>query len=90
MSKTVVNSFWCLNCGRCGLPLARPQSCQREKFHRKRLFCFWCRRFCNHVECKSPEEEQEFQERFALGEFQEEAKESMRFIDENNLDDMWS
>lgn len=89
MSKTSVNSFWCMKCGRQGIPLARSQAMQREKFHKKRLYCLWCKREVNHVECKTPEEEREFQERFALGEFQEEAEESMRFIDEENyLDDL--
>ena len=82
-SKMNEHRFCCLNCGRTGIPLGRPESHRREKFHRKKLYCPWCKNTVNHAEVKNDIELYEFQEAFAAGEFQEEAAISMRECAEN-------
>ena len=59
------------------IPLARKINHAREKFHRKKLYCPWCKVTINHIECRNDEEVQEFLERFQKGEYQDEAKESL-------------
>lgn len=66
------SNFYCLNCGRKGIPIQRPSSRKRERFHRKKLYCTSCKITCNHVECKSDEDVREFLEAFEEGAFQEE------------------
>lgn len=79
--KMSEHSFCCLNCGRRGIPLGRPEARKREKFHRKKLYCPWCHRTVNHVEITDDFELYEFREAFEAGEFQEEAEISMKECD---------
>ena len=74
------HSFWCINCGKRALPLLRPNSRNREKFHRKKLYCYHCKQEINCIECKSEEEAYEFQIMFENGEFKEEALASLEHI----------
>ena len=74
------NDFYCLNCGRKGIPCVRPDSKRREPFHRKKLYCIFCHLECNHVEINSDEQRAEFLEMFEHGDFIEEAKASITFI----------
>ena len=67
------HSFWCLQCGKQGIPLSRPSSHKRERFHRKKLYCPNCRYVVNHIECKDQFEVNDFKMLFADGYFQEEA-----------------
>lgn len=67
------SEFYCINCGQRGLPLLRPRSHRREKFHRKKLYCPHCRLTINHVECKNEAEVYEFKQMFENDEFQQEA-----------------
>ena len=71
------HKFFCLNCGRPGIPIRRKLGQQHEAFHRKKLYCPWCKVTINHIECRNDEEVQEFLERFQKGEYQDEAKESL-------------
>ena len=73
------HTFWCINCGKQALPLLRPNSKIRERFHRKRLYCYHCQNVINCIECKSDEEVQEFKALFEQGEFKQEAEESLEF-----------
>ena len=77
---TVSNRFFCLSCGREGIPLARHAGKQREKNHRKKLYCIHCKETVNHIECKNEIDVREFREDFERGVFLNEAKESMAFI----------
>lgn len=79
MGRTTVHDFYCLNCGRRGLPLQRQESLKRSDGHRKKLYCFWCKATCNHIECKTQEDVINFQEKFENGEYKEEAKVSMKY-----------
>ena len=45
MKKTsrTMHRFFCTNCGREGLPLARKTGHQHQKGHLKNLYCPWCK-----------------------------------------------
>lgn len=76
----VSSSFYCMNCGCRGLTLPRTRAHQREKFHRKRLYCPTCRIDVNHIECRNDIEAYEFKEDFAAGVYKEEAQNSIDYI----------
>lgn len=80
MPKTTEHSFYCIQCGKAGIPLARKKSLQHERFHRKKLYCPWCKTTVNHVECKSQEDIFTFKQNFEAGAFKEELQESLLFI----------
>ena len=77
------HSFYCLNCGLRGIPLMRPNSRKREKFHRKKLYCPHCKITVNHIEITNQFDLNEFQEAFANGDFVAEAIESVKECAEN-------
>ena len=81
--KTEEHYFCCINCGRTGIPLMRPLSRKREKFHRKKMFCPFCGRTVNHIECSSSIEVEEFKTAFAMDMFKEEAALSIKECAEN-------
>lgn len=85
MAKTeaIYHDFYCLKCGQRGLPLPRKRSLQHEKFHRKRLYCPWCKVDIAHIEVRTQEELNEFTESFLAGDFEEEAEESIQHCKEN-------
>ena len=74
------HDFYCLNCGHKGIPCQRPDNRRREPYHRKKLYCIFCHLECNHIEINTEEQRQEFIELFEAGEFVEEAKTSINFI----------
>ena len=61
---TLDHSFYCIQCGNKGIPLARCEARRKEKFHRKKLYCCFCKEEVNHIECKTLEEVQEFKKNF--------------------------
>jgi hypothetical protein len=77
---TEQHDFYCLKCGRRGVPLARKLGKQRGKWHRKKMFCFYCRVEVNHMECRTQDEVDQFKKWFEEGKFIEEAQESIDFI----------
>lgn len=80
MASYGIHDFYCILCGRRGIPLARRVGHQYSKFHRKKLYCPYCKKEVNHIECRTPEEIQEFKENFEKGVYEDEAKESLDFI----------
>lgn len=74
------HSFYCLNCGNKGIPLMRKQGFKHSKFHRKKLYCPFCKNEVNHIECKSADEVYEFKTNFENGVYKDEAKESLSFV----------
>lgn len=74
------HSFYCINCGNKGIPLMRKQGFKHEGMHRKKLYCLTCRREVNHVECRTPDEVEEFCDNFKNGVYKNEAEESIRFV----------
>ena len=59
---TEIHYFFCPECGAI-TPLARKISKQKEKFHKKKLYCYKCKREVNQVECKNQIELNEFKEK---------------------------
>ena len=79
------HDFYCMNCGRKGIPLSRRVTFQHGKFHRKKLYCIYCKGEVNHIECKTPEEIEESKRNFENGVYRDEAKESLDFVRNSRL-----
>ena len=79
-SFSLNNTFYCLQCGNRGIPLARKESSRKEKFHRKKLFCIHCKEEVNHIECRNELEIEEFIENFRNGVYIDEAKDSISHV----------
>lgn len=77
--------MFCMNCGKEGIPVVRKRSKQKEKFHRKKMYCWHCGTEVNHIECRNEFEIKEFKENFIMGAFKEEAEESMKISKEHNI-----
>ena len=69
MAKYEAHDFYCMKCGRKGLPVHRKCGQFREPMHRKNLYCVFCREEVNHIEVRNQEEKEEFMEAFNNGEF---------------------
>lgn len=69
--KSSIHDFYCTKCGNKGIPLYRPQNYNREKFHKKKLFCIYCGMEVNHVECRNSQEVSEFVSNFTKGVYNE-------------------
>ena len=84
MGKRIKNKehhdFYCLKCGNKGIPLMRARGREREKFHRKKLYCIHCKEEVNHMELRTDEEVFAFKEAFEAGVFIDEAQESVDYI----------
>lgn len=72
------HDFYCLNCGQKALPLMRERGHKHKQYHRKRLYCPYCRKDCNHIEIRSYDEKEWFLQAFANGDFIQEAIESIK------------
>ena len=79
------HDFYCINCGNKGIPLIRKVGFQRNKFHRKKLYCIYCKTEVNHVECRNQDEIDQFLKDFQDGVYKDEAKESLSYIEEETL-----
>ena len=55
-----MSSFYCPKCGKKAMDLPRPRSLTRQAFHRKKLYCPWCRETYNCIECRNEIECQVF------------------------------
>lgn len=60
-------SFYCPHCGKKAMDLPRPKSLTRNSFHRKKLYCPWCKDIYNCIECRDDYERKEFLENFENG-----------------------
>ena len=78
--------FWCISCGKQGIPLMRSSSKRHAPGHRKKLYCVNCRTVINHIETRGPEEARQFREDFQAGKYKEEAQESIRYTKEHKND----
>ena len=79
-NASTINDFYCLNCGKKGIPLPRPVSLLRSNGHRKKMYCPFCKIEVNHIECSSYEEKMQFIEDFNAGKYKEEAINSINFV----------
>ncbi len=79
-SNMETHTFYCINCGQAGIPLMRRKNRQRERFHRKVMYCYHCHQEVNHIECKNEEDIREFKENFEKGVYKDECKESLDYV----------
>ena len=77
--------FYCLNCGKQNIPIHRNHGRMKEKGHRKRLYCPWCKQEVNHIECRTSQEAEQFKLEFAEGIYAEEAAASIQYIKERQV-----
>ena len=75
---TMEHSFYCIKCGNKGIPLPRKLGRQREKFHRKKMYCIFCKEVVNHIECRTYAEVEQFKIDFEEGVFKDETEESIK------------
>jgi hypothetical protein len=80
MRNYTEHKFYCMNCGRAGIPIMRPDSKKHEPYHRKKLYCINCKLEVNHIECKNHLEEKEFMKNFMKGAYINEAQDSLSFV----------
>lgn len=80
MASYSSSRFFCLNCGKEGIPLLRKRGQERKSFHRKKIYCYHCQNTINHIECRSDEDVKKFKEDFEKGVYVNEAKESLDFV----------
>lgn len=86
MSKNYrTHRFFCIQCGQEGVPLARKQGHKHRRFHRKKLYCPYCKIEINHVECQNDEDVYDFKIDFEEGVFANEVKDSMAVIRSSGL-----
>ena len=76
MAKYEEHQFYCLLCGKPGIPLRRKVGFQHGTMHRKRLYCPYCKIEVNHVEIKNTLEKEKFLKDFKNGVYKNEAEES--------------
>ena len=69
-----MSSFYCPKCGKKAMDLPRPRSLTRQAFHRKKLYCPWCRETYNCIECRNEIERQDFIADWEDGVYEKEAK----------------
>lgn len=80
LQKYESHSFYCLNCGRKGIPIWRNRGHLHSKDHRKALYCPFCHETVNHIEVRNFAEAENFKENFEKGLFKEEAKQSILYL----------
>lgn len=75
-----VSNFYCIRCGKRGIPVLRNGARLRKSFHRKKLYCPHCKCYINHIECRTDEDAEQFKEDYKNGMYESEAAESVEFI----------
>ena len=80
--------FFCIRCGKEGIPILRQVNHKHSKHHRKKLWCPTCKMEINFVECRNDQEIQEFKENFEQGNYQTEVEESLKTIQQDTIN--WS
>lgn len=83
--KYETHDFYCLKCGNKGMPCRRKTGHQYKKFHRKKLYCIYCREEVNHIECKNELEVREFKANFERGVYKNEAQESISYVRDSRI-----
>lgn len=79
--KIDIHDFYCMGCGQKVYSCVRPQAHRRERFHRKKLYCPWCKITANCVECASDIDAFEFKQEYEAGAFKEEYENSLKECD---------
>lgn len=53
LHKIITDDFYCTQCHNKGIPIPRKPGAEREAGHLKRLYCIYCGKETNHVECRA-------------------------------------
>lgn len=85
MAKNESHQFYCLLCGKPGIPLQRRVGFQHGAFHRKKMWCPNCKMEVNHVEIKTLDEKEKFLEDFENGVYKDEAEKSRDFLRDSRV-----
>ena len=80
--------FFCMRCGKEGIPILRKVNHKHSKHHRKKLWCPTCKMEVNFIECSSDQEIQEFKEQFENGAYKEKLEASLEAIKKDTIN--WS
>lgn len=75
------HDFYCMCCGNKGIPLPRQLSFKKGKEHRKVLYCPYCQKRVNHIECATLAEVEKFKEDFENGLYVNEAAAELAFAE---------
>lgn len=78
--QIVIHSFYCIKCGKMAMELPRKKGFQYERFHRKKLYCPYCKTELNCIECKNDEDVYEFKENFEKGVYENEVEDSLHYL----------
>ena len=70
--KTEVHKFFCPRCGLETMPLPRKSGHKHKAYHRKKLYCPWCKEEVNSVEVSTVEEELKFKQNYESGVYKDE------------------
>ena len=76
----IEHNFYCISCGNKGIPLQRSRGHLHEKFHRKKLYCIYCKTEVNHIECNTLDEIKTFQKNYRRGVYKDEATASVSHV----------
>ena len=85
MARYEEHKFFCVLCGKEGIPVRRKEGFQHKSFHLKKLYCPWCKMEVNHVECKNPAQVNKFLEDFKKGVYNDERKHALDFVRMSSL-----
>ena len=61
------HDFYCIKCGKKGIPCQRRKGFQHSRGHLKKLYCIYCHEEVNHYECRSLSDVEKFQRNFKKG-----------------------
>jgi len=75
------HDFYCMCCGNKGIPLSRQVGKNRGAQHRKLLYCIYCQKRVNHIECRNEQEVKAFKEDFENGLYLDEAVAELNYAD---------
>ena len=78
--KINLHSFYCIQCGNKAMDLPRNHAFQHERFHRKKLYCPYCKVMINCIECKDDGDVFDFKENFEKGVYKDEAENSLDYL----------
>ena len=51
--RIILDDFYCTQCHKKGIPIPRLPGGEREAGHLKKLWCIYCGKETNHVECRA-------------------------------------
>ncbi len=79
-----LHDFYCINCGKRTMTLPRNAGHKKEKFHRKLLYCPYCKITINQIECRNEHEAHEFKTSFKAGVYKDECEAEKSNLDGRN------